>query len=56
MRFVTNQFSAETLVDFLLPPAWWYLIAALVHEEAIPGAKRKAPSKQTLTAGAASKE
>jgi hypothetical protein len=37
MRFVTNQFSAETLVDFLLPLAWWYLIAALVHEEAIPG-------------------
>jgi len=37
MRFVANQFSAETLVDFLLPLAWWYLIAALVHEEALPG-------------------
>jgi len=23
MRFVTNQFSAETLLDFLLPLAWW---------------------------------
>jgi hypothetical protein len=29
--------GAETLVDFLLPVAWWYLIAALVHEEPLPG-------------------
>jgi hypothetical protein len=34
---IANQITPETLVDFLLPLAWWYLIAALVHEEALPG-------------------
>ena len=29
--FISNQITPETLVDFLLPLSWWYLIAALVH-------------------------
>src|SRR6266849_8891618 len=33
----TGRFSAETLVDFLLPLAWWYVITALVHEEPLAG-------------------
>jgi hypothetical protein len=37
-QFITPaSHSAETLVDFLLPLAWWYLIVALVHEEPLPG-------------------
>jgi hypothetical protein len=28
---------AEELIDFLMPVAWWYLIVALVHGEALPG-------------------
>ena len=35
--FIANQITPETLVDFLLPLAWWYLIATLVHEEALAG-------------------
>jgi hypothetical protein len=32
-----GRISAQTLIDFLLPLAWWYLITVLVHEESLPG-------------------
>ena len=35
--FVSGQFSPETLVDFLLPVAWWFLMIVLVHEEPLAG-------------------
>lgn len=32
--------SVEMLVGIVLPLAWWYLIAALVHGEALPGERQ----------------
>src|SRR6266478_7175882 len=33
----TNRIAAWTLVLILLPPAWWTLIARVVHDEVLPG-------------------
>jgi hypothetical protein len=33
----TNRIAAWTLVMFLLPLAWWTLIARVIHDEAMPG-------------------
>src|SRR5579872_589291 len=33
----TNRIAAWTLVMFLLPLAWWMLIARVIHDEALPG-------------------
>jgi hypothetical protein len=33
----TNRIAAWTLVMFLLPLAWWTLIARVIHDEALPG-------------------
>jgi hypothetical protein len=33
----TNRIAASTLLVFLLPLAWWMLIARVVHEEPLPG-------------------
>ena len=32
-----NRIAAWTLVKFLLPLAWWTLIARVIHDEALPG-------------------
>src|ERR1700761_8710283 len=32
-----NQTIAWTLLTFFLPLTWWFLIARLIHAEAIPG-------------------